>query len=144
MPENPLEVRLEATDQRSSFFTLTCDSVQYPLTLNPEANVTFSDWLRRLRPILAGQNDPSAEFTPEALLRDVGMWLWQALLPDSVSAEQRGALVQALRSGRTPLLLTLPQALAGLPWELLCDPRQPAEHGFLARRRPLIRFISSD
>jgi len=54
MPENPLEVRLEATDQRSGHFTLTFNSSQYPVTLNPEANVTFSDWLRRLRPVLAG------------------------------------------------------------------------------------------
>src|SRR5947208_5106254 len=103
MPENPLEVRLEVTGQRPNYFTLTCNSVQYPLALNPEANVTFSDWLRRLRPMLAGQNDPSGELTPEALVHDVGIWLWQALLPDSTSAEQRDTLVQALRSGRTPL-----------------------------------------
>ena len=144
MTENPLEVCLEATNQRPGYFTLTCNSAQYPLTLNPEANITFSDWLRRLRPMLAGRNDPSGEFTPEALLRDVGMWLWQALLPDSAPAQQRNALAQALRSERSPLLLTLPETLAGLPWELLCDPRQSGEKGFLAHRRPLMRFIHSD
>src|SRR6266704_3489674 len=144
MPENPLEVRLEVADQRPNYFTLTCNSVQYPLTLNPEANVTFSDWLRRLRPVLAGHNDPSGELPTEGLLHDVGIWLWQALLPDSAPTQQRDSLAQALRSGRTPLLLTLPETLAGLPWELLCDPSRPAEQGFLARRRPLIRFIASD
>src|SRR5213080_4818032 len=104
MTENPLEVCLEATNQRPGYCTLTCNSAQYPLTLNPEANITFSDWLRRLRPMLAGRNEPSGEFTPQALLRDVGMWLWQALLPDSDPAQQRNALAQALRSERSPLL----------------------------------------
>ena len=144
MPENPLEVRLEATDQRPGHFTLTFNSSQYPVTLNPEANVTFSDWLRRLRPVLAGQSDPSGELTQEVLLRNVGTWLWQALVPASAPAEQRDALAQALRSGCTPLLLALPDKLTVLPWELLCDPEQPAEQGFLGRRRPLIRFTPSD
>ena len=144
MPEKPLQVRLEATDQRPSQFTLTFNSSQYSLTLNPEANVTFSDWLRRLYPVLMGQNDPAKELAPQALLRHVGTWLWQALLPDEAPAQERDALAQALRIGRTPLLLVLPNALAGLPWELLCDPEPPAEQAFLARRRPLIRFHPSD
>ncbi len=80
----------------------------------------------------------------KALLRNVGTWLWQALLPESAPAEQRDALSQALRSGRSPLLLVLPDKLVALPWELLCDPEQPAEKGFLAYRRPLIRFTPSD
>jgi len=144
MPENSLEVRLEATDQRPGHFLLTCNSVQYPLTLNPEVHVTFSNWLRRLRSVLVGRNDPAGELTPEALLRNVGTWLWQALLPESAPVQQRDTLVRALRSGHSPLLLTLSDTLAGLPWELLCDPEQPAEQGFLACRRPLMRFIASD
>ena len=140
MPEKPLQVRLEATDQCPDQFTLIFNSSQYPLTLNPEANVTFSDWLRRLRPVLIGQKDPAGELAPQALLRSVGTWLWQALLPDGAPAQERDALTQALRTGRTPLLLELPDTLAELPWELLCDPKQAAEKGFLARRRPLLRF----
>src|SRR5437899_109738 len=127
MPEKPLEVRLEATDQRPGHFTLTWNASRYPLTLNPEANVTFCDWLRRLHPVLVGKNDPSGELTPEALLRNVGTWLWRALLPESAPAQQRDTLAQALRSRRSPLLLVLPETLTGLPWELLCDPGQPAE-----------------
>src|SRR6266566_171099 len=144
MPEQTLQVRLEAADHRPGQFTLTFNSSQYPVTLNPAANVTFSDWLRRLYPVLMGKNDPAKELAPQALLRHVGTWLWQALLPDGAPAQERDMLAQALRTGRTPLLLTLPGALAGLPWELLCDPQQLAEQGFLARRRPLMRFHPSD
>ncbi|HLQ28444.1 MAG TPA: hypothetical protein VK140_04300 [Ktedonobacteraceae bacterium] len=122
MPEKPLQVRIEATDQHPGQFTLSFNSSQYPLTLNPDANVTFSDWLRRLQPVLAGQDDPSGELAPQALLRNVGTWLWQALLPDGAPVQERDELVQVLRTGHTPLLLVLPDALAGLPWELLCDP----------------------
>src|SRR2546423_1723856 len=103
MSEKPLQVRLEATDHRPSQFTLTFNSSQYPVMLNPEANVTFSDWLRRLHPVLMGKNDPSGEFAPQALLHHVGTWLWLALLPDEAPAQERNALVQALRTGRTPL-----------------------------------------
>lgn len=144
MPEKPLEVRLEATKQRPDQFTLTFNSSQYAITLNPEANVTFSEWLRRLRPVLMGLPDPAGEPDPQTLLRNVGMWLWQALLPDGAPVEERDTLMQALRTGRTPLLLELPDALSGLPWELLCDPKQPGEKGFLARRRPLMRLHLSD
>ena len=144
MPEQTLQVRLEAADHRPGQFTLTFNSSQYPVTLNPAANVTFSDWLRRLYPVLMGKNDPAKELAPQALLRHVGTWLWQALLPDGAPAQERDMLAQALRTGRTPLLLMLPGALAGLPWELLCDPQQLAEQGFLARRRPLMRFHPSD
>ncbi|MFL5653956.1 MAG: CHAT domain-containing protein [Ktedonobacteraceae bacterium] len=144
MPKQPLQVRLEAADHRPGQFTLTFDSSQYPLILNPEANVTFSDWLRRLRTVLIGQKDPSGELAPQALLRNAGTWLWQALLPDGAPVQERDALAQALRTGCTPLLLELPDTLTGLPWELLCDPKPPAEKGFLARRRPLMRFHPSD
>ena len=58
MPEKPLQIRLEVTDQRSDQYTLTFDSSQYPITLNLD-NFTFSDWLRRLRPVLVGGNDPA-------------------------------------------------------------------------------------
>jgi hypothetical protein len=142
MPEKPLQVRLETTNQRSGQYTLTFDTSQYPVTLNLD-NFTISDWLRRVRPVLAGGNDPAGNSAPEELLRNVGTWLWQALLPDSVLAQEREALAKALRTGRSPLLLELPDALAGLPWELLYDPEQAGEAGFLARRRPLMRLVDS-
>src|SRR6266536_1547751 len=144
MPELPLQVRLEVTNHHPAHFTLTFNSSQYSVTLNPETNVTFSDWLRRLHPVLIGQNDPAGQLAPQELLHNVGTWLWQALLPDNAPVLEREALTIALRTGRTPLLLTLPEMLAGLPWELLCDPEQPAESGFLARRRPLVRFNPFD
>jgi tetratricopeptide (TPR) repeat protein len=144
MPEKSLEVRLEVMGHRPGQFTLTFNSSKYPLTLNPGANVTFSDWLRRLHAVLIGQKDPAGQLDPQALLRNVGTWLWQAFLPVEAPTQERDALAQALRTGRTPLLLALPDTLAGLPWELLCDPQQPAEKGFLARRRPLMRFHPSN
>ena len=144
MPEEPLQVRLEQTDHQLGHFLLTFNSSQYPIVANPDASVLFSDWLRRLHPVLSGQRDPAGELASLDLLRNVGTWLWQALLPDSAPAQQRDALAYALRTGRTPLLLALPDTLAGLPWELLCDPQQPTEQGFLARRRPLMRLVSSD
>ena len=62
MSEQPLRVSLEAIDHRLGQFTLTFNSSQYSVTLNPETNVTFSEWLRRLHPVLVGQNDPSGDF----------------------------------------------------------------------------------
>jgi tetratricopeptide (TPR) repeat protein len=41
------------------------------------------------------------------------------------------------------LLLELSDTLAGLPWELLYDPEQSGERGFLAHRCPLMRLSSS-
>ena len=143
MPEQPLRVSLEAMDRHLGQFTLTFNSSQYSITLRPETNVTFNEWLRRLYPVLAGQNDPSGLLSPQDLLRNVGTWLWQALLPDGAPAQERDTLAQALRTGRTPLLLALPDTLAGLPWELLCDPQLSGDMGFLARRRPLMRLSAS-
>ena len=143
MAEESLQVGLEVIDQRSGQYTLTFDSLQYPITLNPERNVAVSEWLRRLRPVLVGDNDPARDRDPKELLRNVGTWLWQVLLPESAPAQKREALAQALRTGHTPLLLSLPDTLAGLPWELLCDPDQAGKRGFLARCRPLMRLYAS-
>jgi tetratricopeptide (TPR) repeat protein len=143
MSEKPLQVSLEVTDQRSGQCTLSFDSSQYPITLNPETSTTFSDWLRRLHPVLAGQNDPAGHDSPQDLLRNVGTWLWQALLPESAPTQEREALAHALRTGHTPLLLELPYTFAGLPWELLYDPELSGDRGFLARRRPLMRLGAS-
>lgn len=143
MPEKPLQIRLEVTDQLSGQYTLSFDSSQYLVTLKPEASITFSDWLRRLRPVLTGQNDPAADIDPQDLLRKVGMWLWKVLLPESAPTQECEALVHALRTGRTPLLLALPDTLSGLPWELLYDPQFSGERGFLAHRRPLMRLSAS-
>ena len=64
MPERPLQVGLEATDQRSDQFILTFNSSRYPVVLNPEADHTFSDWLRRLPPILVGGDDATGSTAP--------------------------------------------------------------------------------
>jgi tetratricopeptide (TPR) repeat protein len=141
MSEKSLLVSLEAIDQRTGQYTLSFDSSQYPVRLQPEASITFSEWLRRLRPVLIGGRDPAADIDPqEDLLQSVGTWLWKALLSESAPAQEREGLAQALRTGHTPLLLDLPDALTGLPWELLYDPEQPDETGFLAVHRPLVRL----
>ena len=114
-------------EQRPGQFTLAFNSSQYAITLNQEANVTFNEWLRRLRPVLMGLPDPGGEPGSKTLLRNVGTWLWQALLPVGTPDQERDTLARALRTGRTPLLLTLPDTLAGLPWELLCDPQARRE-----------------
>ena len=142
VPEKPLQVRLEVTDQRSGQYALSFDTFQYPIALNLEA-ITFNDWLRRLRTVLVGKTDPSGELSHHALLRNVGTWLWRVLFPESAPTQEREALAYALRTGNTPLLLELPTILAGLPWELLCDPEQSDGEGFLASRRPLIRLSAS-
>ena len=66
----------------------------------------------------------------------------EALFPDSAPAQKPEALAQAFRIACTPLLLELPDTLAGLPWELLYDPEQSGERGFLALRCPLMRSLS--
>ena len=110
------------------------------ITFLPETDVTLGELRRRLRPVLIGGGDPSRLLTPLMLLREVGTRLWQALLPGAVPAEVREALARELCSDTTtPLLLALPPELAGLPWELLCDPQGDA--GFLALRRPIVRLI---
>src|SRR5260370_5836758 len=144
MPVKPLQMGLEAIDQRPGQYTLTFDSGQYPVTLNPERNVTVSEWLRRLDPVLTVHNDPAGDIDPQDLLRNVGTWLWKALLPESASAQEREAWALALRTGRTPLLLALSDRLAKLPWELLCAPDQAGDRGFLARRGALMRLIASE
>ena len=102
MPENPLEVRLEATDQRPGHFTLTFNSSHYPVILNPEANVTFSDWLRRLRPVLAGQSDPSGRTHSGSALtqrRNVALASTAsriALLPSNVTHSPKPSVQDAL------------------------------------------------
>jgi tetratricopeptide (TPR) repeat protein len=88
-------------------------------------------------------SDPAGDIDPQDLLRNVGTWLWKVLLPNGAPAQEREVLACLLRTGRTPLLLELPDILAGLPWELLYDPEQSGIRGFLARRRPLMRLCPS-
>jgi hypothetical protein len=128
MRENCLEVRLEAEKERVGQFMLTAEAVSahYAMNLDPAASFEFSDALRRLGPALAGRRDPAGQLAP-LVMREVGVRLWQALLPNTAPAQERDALAQALRSGLSPLLLTLPDTLGALPWELLCDPDVPDE-----------------
>ena len=145
MQERSLEVYLEAESQHVGQFMLTAEAVSahYAVTLDPAASFALSDALRRLGPVLAGRGDPAGQMAPLDLMRDVGMRLWHYLLPDTAPAQEREALAQELRNGLSPLLLTLPDVLAILPWELLCEPDVPGEQGFLVRHRPLVRFLSS-
>src|SRR5712691_7970749 len=141
MADSPLHLTLTAGD-RPGRFTVANGAISYPIEFRPETDVVLGDLLRRLRPVLVGGSDPSGQLAPLALLREIGTRLWQALLPGTAPADLRETLVQNLRAGMTPLLLGLPQNLATLPWELLCDPERPDDTGFLARRRPLVRLIS--
>src|SRR5882724_1194554 len=123
MPEEPLQIHLEATDQHPGHYTLTHNTTShYPITLNPD-NVTVSDWLRRLQPALSGEDDPAGQLSLKELMRNMGTWLWQGLLPDDAPLKLRDTLTNALRTGHSPLLLSLPETLTPLPWELLCDPQ---------------------
>ncbi len=141
MVDSPLHLVLTA-EERPGRFMLTSGNVSYPIDFRPETDVTLGDLLRRLPPILVGGKDPSGQLEPLDLLREIGTRLWQALLPDTAPPEARHELAHELRTGLTPLLLTFPQALGILPWELLCDPGQSGSGQFLARQRPLVRLIS--
>src|SRR5258708_15896089 len=140
MTSSALHLTLIA-EKRPGYLTLTNGTDSYPVEFHPE---TLSDLLRRLRPVLVGGSDPSRRLAPLALLREIGTRLWQALLPDSTPAAVCDTVMREVRKGITPVLLTLPQSLAALPWELLCDP-DPAlsdDAGFLVRQRPLARLIA--
>src|SRR6266487_442072 len=137
MQEVPLQIRVETTDQHADQFILSSYSFRYPITINLEAEIAFSsDQLRKLYLIW---NDPSGKPYPRVLSRDIGIWLWRALLPESAPVQERRMLEQALCTGRSPLLLVLPDSLAELPWELLYDPHVDGQ-GFLACRRPFVRL----
>jgi tetratricopeptide (TPR) repeat protein len=137
MTEAPLHLTLTPLDAPGRYL-LTSDLSSYQLELRPD---TLSDYLRRLRPVLVGGNDPSGSLTPPDLLREIGIRLWQALFPHATLTEARESLVNALRQHVTPLLLTFPPTLAELPWELLCDPEHEDDAAFLARQRPLARLV---
>ena len=136
MTSSALHLTLIA-EKRPGYFTLTNGTDSYPLEFHPE---TLSDLLRRIRPVLVGGSDPSRQLASPALLREIGTRLWQALLPDSTPASVRDTVIREVREGITPVLLTLPQSLAALPWELLCDPALSDDAGFLVRQRPLARL----
>ena len=141
MVDSPLLVVLTA-EQRPGRYVLTSGNVSYAIDFRPETDVTLGDLLRRLPPVLVGGKDPSGKFDPLDLLREIGTRLWKELLPETAPAETREELIRELRTGMTPLLLTLPQNLAVLLWELLCDPEGTGGAGFLARQRPLVRLVA--
>jgi hypothetical protein len=140
MADSPLHLVLTA-EQRPGCFTLTSGNMSYPIDFRPETDVSLGDLLHRLPPVLVGGKDPSSQLEPLDLLFEIGTRLWQALFPDTADPEARLELVRELRIGMTPLLLTFPQSLAILPWELLCDSEQTGRAGFLALKRPLVRLI---
>jgi hypothetical protein len=141
MADSPLRLIL-TPEQRPGRFMLTSGNVSYPIDFRPETDVSLGDLLRRLPTILVGDEDPSGQLEPLDLLREIGTRLWQALLPDTAPPEVRLELMRELRTGMTPLLLSFPQPLATLPWELLCDPDDAGSAGFLELQRPLVRLVS--
>src|SRR5262249_39544836 len=125
---------------RPGLYLLTCAATTYSIEFRPETDVVLRDLLRRLPPVLVGGADPSGQLGPVELLRAVGTRLWRTLLFDGVPPDARRAIEKALQAD-TPLLLALPPVLAVLPWELLCDPDQVDDAGFIARRRSLMRLV---
>ena len=121
---------------------LTSGNMSYPIDFRPETDVSLGDLLRRLPTILVGDEDPSGQLEPLHLLREIGTRLWKAMFPETAPPEARLELARELRTGMAPLLLTLPQSLAILPWELLCDPEGTGRAGFLALQRPLVRLVT--
>jgi len=142
MQETPLQIRVERANQHTDQFILSSSSFHYPIIINLEAAITFSsDRLRQLHLIWSNPSDQTYSFTLFCeISRDIGMWLWRTLLPESAPVQERRMLEQALCTGRGPLLLVLPDSLAELPWELLYDPQYVDGQGFLACRRPFVRL----
>jgi hypothetical protein len=135
MTTAPLHLTL-TPEQTPDHYRLTSDVSSYALDLRPDA---LSDYLRRLRPVLVGGSDPLGALSPPDLLHEIGVRLWQALFPDTAPVDARDSLAPDPAPGG----LTLPPALAGLPWELLCVPEQQSEESaFLVHKRPLARLIS--
>jgi hypothetical protein len=129
---------------RAGLFNVSCGSIAYTVVFRPNMDVSLGDLLRHLQPVLVGGADPPDKLNPPTLLREVGERLWRALMPEHALGEQRVTLAQLLVNKTTPMLLALPPALAGLPWELLCDPDVGENRGFVARRRPLARLLPGD
>lgn len=136
MTDQTLTIHLEPVQGQPCQYLLSWGSIQYPLGLRPENSHTFSELLRHLPDVLMGRDD-------SAFLRAIGERLWNALFPETAPQEARDGLIHALRAETTPVLLTVPEPLLRLPWELLYDPECPADTGFIARRRPLLRLISA-
>ena len=130
-----------APADRIGLFNLTCGSINYPIEFRPGMDVALSDLVRRAQPVLAGGVDPSGMLDPIEVLRATGTRLWRALLPESTSLDKVTELASLLRQDSIPLLVSLPAALATLPWELLCDPQAAGDSGFVARCRPMVRLL---
>lgn len=73
--------------------------------------------------------------------KDFGSRLFQTLFPDSIREGFRAAYERVAPQGGLRIVLTLPQALAHLPWELMYD---EGGRGFLARSNdmPLVRHFT--
>ncbi len=129
---------------RPGVYTLAADGVTYPIELRPEQDVALGDLLRRAEHVLVGRPDPSGKLAASALLREIGERLWRALMPDTALAEACDAVARRLRQDMPALRLALPDDLATLPWELLCDPDRQGDSAFVARRRPVARLAPGD
>ena len=145
MLNHPMYLRLDLiTAPRAGEYTLFWEQVSYPVHIAPERDYTFSTQLRDLPNVLAGQRRESKTGGSVDLLRDIGIQLWHLLLPDTAPKNDSDALSQALCHGSTTVLLTMPDVLQELPWELLYDPSMTDEQGFLSLRRPLLRFTTTE
>jgi tetratricopeptide (TPR) repeat protein len=74
--------------------------------------------------------------------KDFGSRLFHTLFPDAIRERFREASEQVGPEKGLRIILTLPQALADLPWELMYD--DEGGHGFLARSvtAPLVRHFT--
>ena len=130
------------TDTHPGRYIVTYGTQRYPIEFRPETDVALGDALHRLPQILVGGTDSAKQLGPTELLHTVGTRLWHVLLPNGAPAAVRTSLARDLRQGTATVRLNLPASLAVLPWELLCDPQQAADQGFLALRRPLVRLVT--
>jgi tetratricopeptide (TPR) repeat protein len=75
--------------------------------------------------------------------RDLGARLFDTLFHGEMEIRFRAAYGKVTPQKALRVVLTLPEALAGLPWELMYD--RDGQHGFLARSltAPLVRRIDS-
>jgi len=119
----------------------------YPVTAEIQG-ASRSDRFPAELPLLAEQEIQQAMrwlergFIDRDYARDFGSRLFQTLFPDAIRERFREASEQVGPDKGLRIILTLPQPLADLPWELMYD--EEGGHGFLARSvtAPLVRHFT--
>src|SRR5438876_6232701 len=138
MSESILPIHIEVRDDLPGAFWLRCGTRVYPLEFHGTQVVLFN-LVRRVQAVFDDGIDPSGLLSPFDLFREVGIRLWHLLAPQ----DEPTTIASLLRLDTTPIGLFLPPALAAFPWELLYDPDQSDDAGFLACQRPLVRLAPS-